>query len=81
MYGRYGKDSGNWKGDNASYISIQRWVCKKIPRPKLCEICGNVPPTIVKNIAGVCNRDFINYKCICRSCEKPINNTVRRLEN
>ena|SRR3990167_4610079 len=34
----------NWKGNEASYFSIHRWVKTHWGHPKKCEHCGIIPP-------------------------------------
>ena len=35
-----GKESANWKGENADFPAIHNWIVKKLGRPKKCELCG-----------------------------------------
>lgn len=60
----------NWKGDNAGYASIHIWVRKNKKIPDFCENCNLVPPLDLANITGIYNRDFKNWKYLCRKCHQ-----------
>jgi len=59
--------NGMWKGDNIKYFGIHVWVRTHYPK-KQCEYCGAVKDLHIANITGNYNRDFLNWRRLCRSC-------------
>ena len=57
-----------WKGDDVGCNALHAWIKRNLPKPKLCQMCNKVPPYDLANITDVYNRDFINWKYICRKC-------------
>jgi len=35
------EENGNWKGDDAGYSAIHKWVASNLGTPDTCEFCGN----------------------------------------
>ena len=58
----------NWKGDNVGNHALHRWVKKNLPKPTTCQNCHRKDPYDLANITGIYNREFINWKYMCRSC-------------
>jgi hypothetical protein len=65
---KLGEKAYNWKGDNAGYFAIHRWLRVNMPKPELCECCKNKPPQHIANVTGVYTRDFSNWKYMCARC-------------
>lgn len=63
-----GENNGKWKGDDVGYKSLHAWVRRHLQEPELCEICHKIPPYDLANTTGIYNRQFINWKYLCRSC-------------
>ena len=63
-----GEYNGMWKGDNIQYTAIHSWMRKNYPKPKQCEYCGTNENVDIANITTVYDRDFLNYRWLCRSC-------------
>lgn len=65
-----GKNNPSWKGDNASYEAIHMWIRKHLAKPEsgLCPNCNVKQVCDVACITGIYNRDFYNWKWLCRSC-------------
>jgi len=57
-----------WKGDDAGYDAIHKWIHKNKPKPELCEECHQKPPTDCANISGEYRRDINDYRWMCRKC-------------
>jgi hypothetical protein len=76
MYGvhRFGEESSQWKGEDVKYRQLHRWVRKFKPKPldSMCEICHKVSWFDTASINGIYNRDFKNWKFLCRSCHLKI---------
>jgi hypothetical protein len=61
-----------WKGKEAGYCSIHRWVARHLGRPNICSDCGT---KIAKryewaNISKKYFRDSIDWKRLCSKCHK-----------
>jgi len=67
---RRGNKNGNWKGDNIKYRELHQWLNRNMPRIDLCEFCNKKKSYDLANITGVYNRDFKNWKYLCRSCHR-----------
>ena len=70
-----GERNGNWKGDDVGKRSgLHHWIHRNRPKPQsgLCEICNTVPFYDAANVTGIYNRDFENWKYLCRSCHSKL---------
>lgn len=65
-----GKDRYNWKGDDAGYSGVHRWLQRNKPKPKLCERCGERPVFHLSfNGKGMeWSRNPDDYEWLCVSC-------------
>jgi NUMOD3 motif. len=81
---RIGKLTGEinpaWKGDNVTNKPLHKWLKKNLAKPKECEFCGSVKPLDLSNITGVYNREFHNWKYLCRSCHAKLDNKVNNIK-
>ena len=57
-----------WKGEDITYKRLHSWIRFNFPAPKECMNCSRVTRLDACNITGVYNRDFINWKYLCRKC-------------
>lgn len=57
-----------WKGEDVGNGALHAWVRRHLPMPELCQMCNLVPPYDLANITGIYNRDFSNWKYLCRHC-------------
>lgn len=57
-----------WKGDNVGYDALHAWVNRHINRSEICQICKQNKRLDLANITGVYNRDFSNWRYLCRKC-------------
>ncbi len=64
---KIGKKNPMWRGDKVKYYQLHTWVKYRLPKPKLCELCNNVPPYDLAN-KGIYDRDLENWEWLCRSC-------------
>lgn len=62
------KDASAWKGDEASYSAIHKWVNRHYEKPGKCEHCGK--PKIIEwaNVSGEYNRKRDDWIGLCKSC-------------
>ena len=67
---KLGENNPFWKGDKVGYNKLHGYVRRHFPKPELCEDCKQVPPYDLANITGVYNREFINWKYLCRHCHQ-----------
>jgi ribosomal protein L36 len=63
-----GEKSHRWKGDEVSYICLHKWLRRNIPKPEGCENCNRKVQLDLANVTDIYNRDFKNWKYLCRSC-------------
>ena len=58
-----------WKGDQKiHYASLHEYVRSHKQKPNLCEVCNIKSSLDLANITGIYNRDFENWKYMCRKC-------------
>lgn len=69
-----GKEHQGWKGENASYVSIHKWVRKWLGRPKKCEMCGKDNLTSEKidwaNKDHQYRRNLSDWLRLCKKCHR-----------
>lgn len=58
----------NWLGDKVKYRGLHKWVRDHINKSKICEDCGSIKNVDLANITGIYQRDFSNWKYLCRKC-------------
>ena len=66
--GRKGANNPNWKGDKVTMVQLHTWVNKNNNKPKICETCSSDKNIDLANVTGNYQRDFINWKYLCRKC-------------
>ena len=69
----------NFKGDDAGYQAVHKWLRKYMPMPELCQLCLLAPPEDLANVTGVYTRDVDNWKYMCRSCHSKYDGVIERL--
>lgn len=65
---KLGNNNPQWKDDNVGYNALHGWVKRHLSKPELCQNCNNSKPYDLANITGVYNREFSNWKYLCRRC-------------
>ena len=65
---RRGPKHYGFKTGKIAYTSLHAWVRRNLVMPQFCEICQLYPPRDVANITGIYDRDFSNWKYMCKSC-------------
>ena len=79
---KLGEKNGMWKGDKVGYNPLHLWVKSRLPKPELCEYCLSAVPYDLANVTGNYNRDFKNWKYLCRKCHmKSDGRVVKVLKN
>lgn len=77
LKGRFlSEQSSQWKGDNVQNRQLHAWVRKNLKQPEFCERCGIKQPKHLANITGIYSRDFSNWKYLCISCHRKIDNSI-----
>lgn len=74
-----GKNNGMWKED-ITYKPLHQWIRNNLPISKLCQYCKKVPPYDAANITGIYNRDFKNWKYLCRLCHMESDGRLEKLK-
>ena len=67
-----------WKGDNVGYHTLHKWMRKNYPI-KYCEYCGEKDKIEMANITGNYNRDFLNWRRLCRKCHYGLDDWSKNL--
>ena len=59
-----------WKGDEAGYSAIHKWLIRKLGQPRKCDGCGTTEAKRFEwaNISGEYKRDFDDWKRLCKKC-------------
>jgi hypothetical protein len=64
-----GENNCKWKGDNAGYQSIHRWINRKFGKPEICEKCGSKNRIQWANKTNKYLRDDRDdWMQLCQSC-------------
>ena len=74
-----GDKNGMWKGDNAGYYALHRYVEVRLPKPDLCSCCGLRKPYDLAN-KGIYNRDLKNWEWLCRKCHMEKDGRIKNLK-
>ena len=77
-----------WKGDNASYFAIHRWVYKYLGVPSKCKDCDieNLKAKDGRNliewanISGKYNREVWDWKSLCSKCHKKFDSHSEKIK-
>jgi hypothetical protein len=71
--------NGMWKGNKVKLRGLHRWIERRKPKPKLCEICNKRKPYDLANISGKYKRDINDYKWKCRRCHMNEDGRIEKL--
>jgi predicted nucleic acid-binding Zn ribbon protein len=58
----------NWRGENAGYNAIHKWVREHKPKPLLCENCGLEKKLELSNKDHEYQRNLEDYRWLCDKC-------------
>ena len=69
--------------DNVTYTPLHLYVRKWKPKPidGKCEYCHEKPFYDLANVTGNYNREFINWRYLCRSCYMRSDGRMKNLRN
>jgi hypothetical protein len=70
-----------WRGNNAGYHALHIWVRRHLSKPELCQVCKLVPPHDLANVTGMYNREFHNWKYMCRKCHMESDGRMNNLKH
>lgn len=76
-----GSNSAVWKGDNAGYSALHKWIARVKGKPAYCEECNRSDegtPYDWANISGKYKRDVSDWKRFCRSCHQKFDNVAQK---
>ena len=68
-----------WVGNKVKYFPLHKWVKSRLPKTKLCQMCGLVPPFDLAN-KGTYNRDLDNWEWLCRKCHMHTDGRINNLK-
>ena len=74
-----GEKNGMWKGDKVGITGLHKWVRRRKPKPKFCEICKIKPPIDLANISGKYKRDLSDWEWVCRLCHMKKDGRLKKL--
>jgi hypothetical protein len=57
-----------WKGTDVGKIALHSWLRRRMPKPCVCEICGDRKPQDIANISRTYTRNVLDYRWMCRKC-------------
>lgn len=64
-----GHKNPNWKGKDAGYFAIHKWVMKRVPKQTYCSKCEMANQKLeLHNISGLYKRDISDWIYLCRRC-------------
>lgn len=75
-----GEKNGRWKGDSVGTDALHQWVRKYFSEPDVCQFCQQDKKLDLANMTGIYNRDFSNWKYLCRKCHNYHDGTVNNLK-
>ena len=63
-----GDKNSNWRGDDAGYNAIHKWVREHKSKPLLCEECGLEKKLELSNKDHEYQRNLEDYRWLCDKC-------------
>lgn len=65
-----GENHYNWKGDNAGYHSLHKWISKLSGKANKCAECGSTRYVQWANLSHHYKRDETDWKQLCAKCHQ-----------
>lgn len=60
-----------WKGEQATYSAVHKWMTKQYGKPEICFSCSGTSPRVEwANISGKYMRDIKDWIKLCSSCHR-----------
>lgn len=86
MTGKYshahlmGENASAWKGDNAGYHALHKWIQSRLGKPNKCDDCGITSGKRFEwaNISGKYLRDVNDWKRLCSVCHHKMDKITDR---
>jgi len=83
MKGKYADEKHwAWKGDKVGYVSLHKWIYRKLGRPSICEMCGITELNPYKihwaNISGEYKRDLSDWIRLCATCHHKMDDITNK---
>jgi len=78
---RLGDKNGMWKDNDVGIKALHAWVRSHLKAPNFCENCNFMPPHDLANVTGKYERDFSNWKYLCRRCHMISDGRLKRFKN
>lgn len=78
---KLGENNPYWKGYDAKIhiVALHNYIRNNSTQPEKCQICNDKKPYDLANMTGIYNRDFENWKYLCRSCHMKLDGRLERL--
>lgn len=80
---KLGDKNPNWGGDNVSIEAFHQWLRCNWPEPiptKCQTLECNKAPYDLANITGIYDRDFSNYRFLCRKCHMESDGRMKNID-
>lgn len=65
-----GEKNSQWRGDNAGYHAVHRWLNRNYEKPVECEICNKKKKLLLSSKNHEYTRNIEEYQWVCRSCHQ-----------
>lgn len=79
---RKGENHFGWKGSNASYSAVHKWMTGNYGKPDKCFECSGVHPRVEwANISGEYKRERSDWISLCSSCHRYFDRNDSRRKN
>jgi hypothetical protein len=76
-----GSENPNWKGDQAGYAAVHRWLGRTFPKMGTCEWCQETAATEYALMAEEHTRDREAYAELCVPCHRGYDHDGERSGN
>jgi len=76
------EQSPRWRGDLVGYFGLHDYLRRHMPKPESCEFCHQKSEKLdVACITGIYNRDFKNFRYLCRGCHRRYDIAQNKTQN
>ncbi len=68
VHPKKGSEHPSWKGNNASYFVIHKWIRKNYGKAEKCKKCGSIHNVVWANISHKYKRNIKDFIQLCQKC-------------
>jgi hypothetical protein len=73
-----GEKGPRWRGDNAKYSALHKWIVKEQGRAQWCTWCFSCVKVEWANVSHEYKREINDWMQLCRNCHKKYDSGVNR---